>query len=74
MSLYVSCSLCGDPVDAQSANTWHRVDGWERKARSASRRAGSDIACRRALEEFAHDRCVRRVQDGVSVFQEAFAP
>lgn len=49
---------------------WHRVVGWERKAHTASRRSGSDIALRERRELFACDSCVRRQQRGVNANQQ----
>jgi hypothetical protein len=65
------CHYCGDPVDPQSRFTWHRIVGWERKAVSASRKGGSDIALREQREEFACDQCVHRLQQGLAPLQEA---
>lgn len=48
---------------------WHRIVGWERKAHSASRRSGSDIALRERRELFACDSCIRRQQRNVNANQ-----
>ncbi len=64
----VRCEFCGEPVDAQSRETWHRVEGWERPGKAG----GSDIALRRrSSEKFAHAHCVRLEQQRVSPLQEA---
>jgi hypothetical protein len=62
----VKCEFCGEPVDAQSKETWHRVEGWERPGKAG----GSDIALRRRTGKgFAHPMCVRRAQEGLPVLQ-----
>ncbi len=65
----VKCDFCGQPVDAQSKETWHRVEGWERPGKAG----GSDIALRRrpAVGLFAHDHCVRLERGKLQATQEA---
>jgi len=65
----IACHFCGDPVDPTSRMTWHRVEGWERKAIDPKRRSGSDIALREPRDELAHDLCIRRAQSGVAPTQ-----
>ena len=71
--LNIRCSLCTGPIDIRSITTWRRMTGWERKAgvRASGKHGGSDVACREPLDEFAHDLCVRRQQQGLSPLQEA---
>lgn len=64
-----SCFYCGEPVDSKSRFTWRRVIGWERKATAESRRSGSDIALREAVDEYACDRCVSRIKQKISPAQ-----
>ena len=66
------CHYCGDPVDPTKRNVWRRVIGWERKALSATRRGGSDIAGREPLNEHACDYCVSRLVRGLSPAQASF--
>ena len=62
MTYNVKCEFCGEPVDAELRETWHRVEGWERPGKAG----GSDIALRRRTGEgFAHPMCVRREQQGL---------
>lgn len=65
----MNCHLCNEPVDPTARTTFQRVEGWERKALSASRKSGSDIVCREPREEFAHGHCVERVRSGIPVAQ-----
>lgn len=68
----VPCIYCGKPVDPGSRYTWHRVRGWERKAHaSATRRGGSDIYLREAVEEFACDACIQKMKSGLSPAQDS---
>ena len=67
VSYDVPCAFCGEPVDAESKETWHTMRGWERPGRNG----GSDIALRqRAGDEFAHDHCIRREQQRIPATQE----
>ena len=61
----VSCYFCGELVDPLARDTYRRVTGWERKALGESRKGGSDIVLRAAVEEFAHPGCVVLVQNGL---------
>jgi hypothetical protein len=66
------CTYCGRPVDPTSRYTWHRVQGWERKAHmSSTRRGGSDISLRQAIDEYACDQCIGRLKSGVSPVQDS---
>ena len=74
MKYGVQCAFCRQLVDAESDDTWHRVEGWERKGKAG----GSDIALRKRLyaaenNMFAHDHCVRREQQGIPALQETLA-
>lgn len=66
------CAYCNTPLDPHAGHIWRRVVGWERKARGATRKSGSDIAAREPREEYACDRCIRRLQRGVSPTQTTF--
>lgn len=67
-----ACALCSLPLDPNSPDVWRRVRGWERRApRASSRRGGSDIVLRELEPEWACADCVRRLQRGVAVRQEA---
>jgi hypothetical protein len=67
----MNCALCNQEVDPSARTTFQRVEGWERKALSASRKSGSDIVCREPREEFAHSHCVDRQRSGVPISQES---
>lgn len=56
------CFYCSEPVDPFSMFTWRRVTGWERKARAATRKSGSDITLREPRDEYAHDHCIGRAK------------
>lgn len=59
----VPCEFCGDPVNPNARQTWHRVIGWERKGQAG----GSDIALReRHGETFACDFCISRLKAKLS--------
>lgn len=60
------CAECGEPVNPADPNTYQRVEGWERKATSASRKSGSDIVLREPLQLFAHSHCITRRKMGLS--------
>jgi hypothetical protein len=64
-----ACHFCGDPVDPLARDTYRRVTGWERKALAESRKGGSDILLREAVDEFAHGLCILRAKQGVAVGQ-----
>ena len=66
MTFDLRCALCGDRVDPHSPFTYRRVVGWERKATSASRKSGSDIALREPRDEFAHGHCVSLAKQNLS--------
>ena len=63
----VRCHYCGAEYPADSRLIWRRVTGWERRAhRDSTRKGGSDIACRRPLEDYACDPCVGKLRRGLS--------
>jgi hypothetical protein len=65
----LTCTFCGEPI--VPATAYQRVMGWERKATSASRKGGSDIALREQLQEFACPVCITRLRSGFPVEQES---
>jgi hypothetical protein len=65
----VSCFYCGEQVNPDDTNTYRRIQGWERKAVSASRRGGSDVVLREHRDEFACMFCIDRLRRGVSTNQ-----
>ncbi len=68
----VCCGLCGNPVDPTDPYAWWGIHAVERKARSASRKQGSDVALRKQIPgEWYHYECVRRAQAGVAPLQES---
>jgi hypothetical protein len=70
MTVLACCVYCSRPVDPSARSTYRRVQGWEHKALAESRRGGSDIVLREAVDVFACDVCVTRLQNGLSVSQE----
>jgi len=66
-----SCNFCGEPLNPDSRLVYRRVEGWERKAASESRRGGSDIVLREPLPLYACPTCIVRLQNGVAPGQEA---
>ena len=68
-----TCSLCGKPVDPASKQTYRRVQGWEKRSLSSSRRSGSDIVLREQVGEFACGVCIERAKSGLAPSQEALA-
>lgn len=72
MDMTAPCTYCGTLVDPTSRYTWRRVQGWERKAyMSPTRRGGSDISLREAVDVFACDDCIRKLKSGVSPGQDS---
>ena len=68
MKYPVTCAFCARDVDAESKETWHRVEGWERPGKAG----GSDIALRQRVREgWAHDHCIRMEQGRIPALQEA---
>jgi hypothetical protein len=65
----VECVFCGELVPESLA--YLRVLGWERKAMVASRKGGSDIVLREALDEHACAGCIARLKAGINVAQES---
>jgi hypothetical protein len=64
------CFFCGQPVDSRRSS-YRRITGWERKALSESRKSGSDIVLREALDDYAHPGCIARVKAGLNAGQES---
>jgi hypothetical protein len=64
------CALCGRQIDPNAFGIYRQVTGWERKAKTAERRGGSDIVLRQPTGQHAHSFCVDRTRDGVNVNQE----
>ena len=64
------CVLCSRPIERPS-DAFRRVIGWERKANSSSRKGGSDITLREALDEYACASCITRLRAGLNVAQES---
>jgi len=70
--LNIACTYCETPVDPGSRYTWHRIQGWERKAHmSTTRRGGSDISLREPLPVYACDPCIQKLKSGVSPAQDS---
>jgi hypothetical protein len=68
----VQCAFgCGRDIDPDASSTYRRVIGWERKAVMESRRGGSDITLREALDVYACPTCIGRLKDGVNPMQAA---
>lgn len=65
----VRCGICGELVP--ESLLYRRVTGWERKAKSASRKGGSDIMLREPLDEYACSACIARLRAGINVGQES---
>lgn len=62
-----TCTYCHEPVNPDDRTVWRRIQGWERKASSASSRAGgSDISMREPTGEFACALCITRLKTGVT--------
>ncbi len=55
----IECSLCGEGVDPHAPDTWKKVTGWVGGPRKDSMRLREDAG------EFAHDRCVRNLTEGI---------
>lgn len=68
--IVVCCHYCGDDLDPDGPLTYRRVLGWERKARSASRRGGSDVLLREPGVEFACSFCLENLKAGRPARQE----
>lgn len=63
------CPLCGERVEIHHPDTWKEVKGWVGGPRKDSMRLREDTG------EYAHDKCVARLQDGQAVDQpELFGP
>ncbi len=61
-----TCQFCREEMDVDRF-TWHHIEGWERPGKAG----GSDVMLRkRTGKGFAHDLCLQRTKDGVSVRQE----
>lgn len=63
----VECVFCGELVPESLA--YRKVTGWERKAKVASRKGGSDIVFREAHDEHACSTCIVRLKSGLDVHQ-----
>lgn len=65
---YFKCCECGRGMDERRDTVWGKVTGWEKK-----RHAGgtNHIACRRPLDEFMCDACMRKVLAGVPAGQDS---
>lgn len=62
-----TCIYCRESVDPNDRAVWRRIQGWERKASSASSRAGgSDISMRETTGEFACALCITRLKTGIT--------
>lgn len=59
------CFYCGREVDPDNRATYRGVKGWERRAMAASRQGGSDISCRRAVDEYACAPCISKLKSGI---------
>lgn len=62
------CVYCGAEVNERT--DYRRVFGWERKAKSETRRGGSDISHREYGDEMACFVCIHRLKSGLNVQQE----
>lgn len=68
MSRLPICVYCGKLVAPSQAH--QRIQGWEHRGATDSRRGGSDIILRERLDEYACDLCVSRLRAGVNPDQE----
>jgi hypothetical protein len=64
----IACVYCHrEVVDLRGC--YQKIQGWEHKALTPSRRGGSDIVLRQQLDEWACAGCIHKLQVGVSVDQ-----
>lgn len=64
----VTCTFCSQTLDESFA--YRRILGWERKGTTQSRRGGSDVVLRKALDQFACTACIARAKAGINQNQE----
>jgi hypothetical protein len=71
---YQTCSRCPAPVLPDAPDTLVRVEGWERRSASPSRRGGSDVVLRERVqpERFLCGACSHALKAGVAPLQQSF--
>jgi hypothetical protein len=70
---YQTCSRCPAPVLPDDPNTFVRVEGWQRRSASPSRRGASDIVLREQVKpaKFLCGACAHALKAGVAPLQES---
>jgi len=70
---YATCSRCPAPVLPDAPDTLVRIEGWQRRSLSPSRRGGADVVLRRpvAPAEYLCTGCAHALKAGVAPLQES---
>lgn len=70
-STLVNCSVCRAPLHPDAPTTYRRYEAWGRKSATPSRRAGSDLVLREAVEPavFCCSTCIAQIKRGVAPMQ-----
>lgn len=67
----MKCVYCQNEVAIGDPHSYRRVLGWEQKGKSQSRKGGSDIVLREAINEVACGPCITRLKLGFNAKQES---
>lgn len=69
--MYQNCRECKTPLLPDDPNTYVRIEGWQRRSLSPSRRGGSDIVLREQAKpaQFLCGACVHAIRAGAHPMQ-----
>jgi hypothetical protein len=70
---YQNCRECRTPLLPDDPNTYVRIEGWQKRSLSPSRRGGADVVLRQPVDpaEYLCSGCAHALKAGVAPLQES---